>query len=453
MPDEKETLADSSTANTTTASVPASQDAPPAYESLNLAASNSNIGQDTWRRGSSLTQQPISLPTAPNNVTTPTPFRPPSSTQRGHTRTLSSSSTKSTTSLKTKKSWFNFKSSSSSTQSSSRTIGEVRSTVCGLVRNLVVGPQEQQFSADSLSPAAQGILQSCAEACTTHSMSLSTILQEKFVESHSPLYWAIVKRPVRPHNSRSTAQTTVSLLDREEVEESDGGTEPSDLLGALLSHAKPLEASTIAEMRLACLATSDQKTFQRLHLAIPEFSSIPGADQILLGARHPTDFITVEIGDGTEGAFTATMQIPQFHKRMMVSREIGLEFVARNRLWRFSFLITPDNVWYGPPPGTWCVSISLQEPSPPTWLDAHLVIDTTTIGHVSDEASTALRVKSKQMMEAPRNGLPATQTVVSLDENPAFTSLQYSGSSYIPDDEILRVKLRAKLRKPAQDID
>lgn len=231
-----------------------------------------------------------------------------------------------------KKSWFNFKSSSSSTHSSSRTISEVRSTVCGLVRNLVMGPQEQQLSAGSLSPAAQGILLSCAEACTTHSMSLSSILQEKFVESHSPLYWAIVKRPVKPHSSRTTTQTTGSLLDQEEVEEPEvqGGDDASDLLGALLSHAKPLEADTIVEMRLACLATSDQTTFQRLHLAIPDFSSIPGADQILLGAGHPTDNITVEIGEGTEGAFAATMQIPQFHKRMMISREIGLEFVARS---------------------------------------------------------------------------------------------------------------------------
>ena len=37
-------------------------------------------------------------------------------------------------------------------------------------------------------------------------------------------------------------------------------------------------------------------------------------------------------------------------------------------------LITPENVWYGPPPGSWCASLSLQEPSPPTWLDARLVL-------------------------------------------------------------------------------
>ncbi|PPQ81086.1 hypothetical protein CVT25_014549 [Psilocybe cyanescens] len=451
MAEEKEALADS-TPTTAPAPAPAPQEAPPTYESLNLTNPN-NLGQDTWRRTGALAQQLISLPTGPTNGPTPSPFRPPASTQRGHTRSLSSSSTNS---LKGKKSWFNFK-SSASTQSgtpsvSSRTISEVRSTVCGLVRNLVVGPQEQ-LSSGSLSPAALGILQSCAEACATHSMSLSAILQEKFVESHSPLYWSIVKRPVKPYAKTTTR--TENLLDREEVEEPEETDDSSDLLGALLSHAKPLEADTIAEMRLACLATSDQTTFQRLHLAIPEFSSIPGADQILLGAGHPADNITVEIGEGTEGAFAVNMQIPQFHKRMMISREIGLEFVARNRLWRFSFLITPDNAWYGPPPGSWCVSISLQEPSPPTWLDARLVLEDPVAGSgvPPGKVPTLLRLKSKQMMEAPRNGVPATQIVVALDENPAFASLQYSGSSYIPDDEKLTVKLEAKLRKPTQDID
>ncbi|KAF8957566.1 hypothetical protein BDZ97DRAFT_1845580, partial [Flammula alnicola] len=52
-------------------------------------------------------------------------------------------------------------------------------------------------------------------------------------------------------------------------------------------------------------------------------------------------------------------------------------------------------------------------------------------------------------MEAPRNGVPAMQLVVSLDDSPAFSSLQYSGSSHISGDDNLRVRLEAKLRKPS----
>jgi len=37
-----------------------------------------------------------------------------------------------------------------------------------------------------------------------------------------------------------------------------------------------------------------------------------------------------------------------------------------------------------------------------------------------------LRFKSKQMMEAPKNGVPATQIIVSLDDDRTFGSFQYS---------------------------
>ncbi|KAJ3504041.1 hypothetical protein NLJ89_g8145 [Agrocybe chaxingu] len=182
--------------------------------------------------------------------------------------------------------------------------------------------------------------------------------------------------------------------------------------------------------------------FQRLRL-LPQFKTVSGADQIILGGTITPDDVTVELGAGTEGAFSTTFVVHQFHKRMMISKEIRLEFVARNRIWRFSLLITPDDAWYGPPPGSWCASISLQEPSPPTWLDARLVLP-----DAQDSPLPQLRLKSKQMMEAPRKDVPATQVVVAMDDNPAFASLQYSGSSYVSADETLKFRLEAKLRKP-----
>jgi hypothetical protein len=192
---------------------------------------------------------------------------------------------------------------------------------------------------------------------------------------------------------------------------------------------------------------------------LPQFSAITGADQVLLGTDIPLDEVTVEIGPGVEGAFAANFQIHQFHKRMMISKEIVLEFIARNRIWRVALLITPDNVWYGPPPGSWCASLSLQEPSPPTWLDARLVIHESPgediIGGsdtrpIQGKSIPMLRLKAKQMLEAPRNGVPATKIITSFDEDPTFTSLQYSGSSA---EEILSLRLEAKLRKPALETD
>jgi len=52
-------------------------------------------------------------------------------------------------------------------------------TVLNLVRDLVPG---------RLQPPAS------YRACNSHNVSISEILQEKFIESHSSLYWAIVKR-------------------------------------------------------------------------------------------------------------------------------------------------------------------------------------------------------------------------------------------------------------------
>lgn len=281
MPSEKEPLDN-------TASASLFEPPPPAYETLN----------QTSGRRKSADHGPIHLPNSPP------PFRP---SKVAHTRSLSSSSVGS---LKGKKSWFKF--SSPTPSSSSRTLNEVRTTVLGLVRDLV-----QEHSSGS--PAALGILSSCAEACSSHTISLCAILQEKFIESHSPLYWAIVKRS-KPNSPPQ-----------------DQPEEP-DLVGALISHSAPLNEDTISELRLACLATSDQSMFQRLR-HLPQFSTISGADQILLGADIPLDEVTVEIGPGSEGAFAANFQIHQFHKRMMISKEIVLEFIARSERFDMPFLL------------------------------------------------------------------------------------------------------------------
>ena len=148
--------------------------------------------------------------------------------------------------------------------------------------------------------------------------------------------------------------------------------------------------------------------------------------------------------------------------KIMVGFQYACFFL--DRLWRLSLFIIPDDVWYGPPPGSWCVSLSLLEPSPPTWFNSRLYIcepgggnvshikspgtehhqpqpidllgPTPTLDHTFSsqipplpahlKENNVLILNSKQMLEAPRNGIPATKIVVSMDDSPAFASLQYS---------------------------
>lgn len=180
---------------------------------------------------------------------------------------------------------------------------EIRKTILDLLRDVI---QEHL----SNSPAAVGILQSCAQVCTSHSVSFSTLLQEKSIENRTPLYWAIVKRLPDEH---------------QEIEDYQG----PDLLSALLSYASPLTQATITELRLACLATSDQTLFHRLRQS-PEFAPVSGVNQMLLGVTMSPDDIAVEDLPGDGGGFAVDFVIPQFNKRMTVAREIILEFIARS---------------------------------------------------------------------------------------------------------------------------
>ena len=272
-------------------------EAPPAYESL------SSTRTDQATRTLIDEQQPVPHQASISNSlgSHPPSFGGIESTQKSHTRSPSSSSVASFKGRKT--GWFSF-----SSPVPSKTPHEVRSTVSGLVRDLV-----QDHSSGS--PAVLGILRSCADACISHGVSFSTILQDKFIEHHTPLYWAIVKRASGPsdHNGGEG-----SLEKR------------NDLVTALLPYTvSPLNPDTILDLRMACMATSDQVMLQRLQRH-PVFSSISGSDQVLMGGSPSADDVTVEIGPGDEGAFSVNCVVAQFHKRMMVSKEIILHFIARS---------------------------------------------------------------------------------------------------------------------------
>jgi len=80
-------------------------------------------------------------------------------------------------------------------------------------------------------------------------------------------------------------------------------------------------------------------------------------------------------------------------------------------------MIMPDDNWYGPPPGSWCITLSLQGSSPSTWFDGQLSLP---------NSDRPLRLRSSRMLEGPRHDIPATQIVVPMDDSPDFATLQYS---------------------------
>lgn len=252
---------------------PTPADAPPAYESevfdqyyaFEKAGSSSR----------SLPAQPSSSTAGPSS---PKPLSPIVSQKK---------------SPKVGRSWFPF-------GQAARAAQEVKQTVLNLLRDVVKVPEQD---------AALSILANCEEACTAHNLSFSSILQDRSLEGHSTLYWAIIKRPTGVEMRAST----------------------DNLVQTLLSMASPLTEETISEIRLACLQNSDQRLFQALRRC-PAFAPLSGSDEMLLGGNVPLDDIEVEDVENDKGAFRVTFRIVLFQKRMRITKRIDLEFIARGVL-------------------------------------------------------------------------------------------------------------------------
>jgi len=193
-------------------------------------------------------------------------------------------------------------------------------------------------------PASTGLLESCADACYSNNLSFSEILQDPSIEGHPAIYWAIVKRP---------------------------SPDDFELITSLMSYSAPLTPETIREVRLACLHVGDQALFQCLWRS-PEYGALSGADRMLLGVTSPPDTVDVEELPGQDGPFAARLNIVQFEKRMKVSGEIAFEFIARGRIWKLRFYVTKDEMTKQP--GPWAIMITMMEQSPPTKLDARIII-------------------------------------------------------------------------------
>ena len=123
---------------------------------------------------------------------------------------------------------------------SARSAKQVRQSVLTIIRDLVVPSREPNAGPP---PDPHEVLSTCANTCAERRISLPEILQERFVEDHTPLYWAIV-------NYRQ------------------------ELLIALLTFAGQLGRTAVSDVRRACLVSSSQSLFHALRVKRPPFQGV-----------------------------------------------------------------------------------------------------------------------------------------------------------------------------------
>ncbi|RPD57893.1 hypothetical protein L226DRAFT_540148 [Lentinus tigrinus ALCF2SS1-7] len=324
---------------------------------------------------------------------------------------------------------------------------EVRKTLVNLVQGLVRGGDPNGVLA---------ILDSCADACRSYDLSLSTILQERSAAGHTPLYWAIVNRA----NPSPSAQDITYLR-------------------AMLVYAAPLSTATIDDVRLACLHSPNNTLFQCLR-RIPAFSPLSPQERLILNSNVPVDEVDMRDTDANTMSFSVDFKIPMFQKRIRIAEAVDLEFIAKGRMWQLSFVVARkhDHTRLGyleVTPGRLAVKLALLPHSPPTRLNATLVIKARTEDElVSSSPAAASDKPSGSSLFSPsdpapspagqvnppievrlaskRQLIPASgshgqngMVAVSLEENDRANTLQVDGCPYVGKDDTLFVSLNVQL--------
>ncbi|KAG1763934.1 hypothetical protein EDD22DRAFT_885196 [Suillus occidentalis] len=192
--------------------------------------------------------------------------------------------------------------------------GQTRNIVLSCIRDVVSAPD---FTPSSVLP----IINACAAALSA--AEFSDLLQAHNIEGHTALYWAIV-------NERQEA------------------------ISALSGFIPKFSAACSSDLRLACMTAGDQALFSQLNLG-----NLNSKDEPLrrsLGCSP--DEVQVDPGDGLgENQFIARLLIRKFQKRLLTTKDVGVEFIAGGRIWLFRSSMKRD--------GRWHISLSLAELSLP----------------------------------------------------------------------------------------
>ncbi|KAH7912268.1 hypothetical protein BJ138DRAFT_1125352 [Hygrophoropsis aurantiaca] len=253
-----------------------------------------------------------------------------------------------------------------SSKSSGPSPEETRQSVLQAIHDLVI-PNQSQSAISDMDSGAATTLAALHEACAVHVSSkpkskskskskspptLTALLQESSIAAHTPLYWAVVQRR-------------------------------NALLDALLRFAVPLTSHAVSDLMQACLVTSDQSLFSALRQHRSPFAAAhaptrTATDALFVGTEKADEIHVRNIG--SDGAFVAIIDIAMWLPRMRIAGRLAVDFIASGRLWTLSF-ITPSPIKSSKPAkptkksDSWAVALTLLEHSPPTWVDAQVVIE------------------------------------------------------------------------------
>ncbi|KAH9985166.1 hypothetical protein BJV77DRAFT_1071580 [Russula vinacea] len=117
-------------------------------------------------------------------------------------------------------------------------------------------------------------------------------------------------------------------------------------MAALLAACRPLSPASLAAIRVACTMASDNVLLQQLFRLIPPLSHISTRDALLLGPANEEDRVDVE--------------------------ENGMG--QDRRMWILTFSAVVETTPDGRTENRWYLSLELEEHSPPTAVNANLVI-------------------------------------------------------------------------------
>lgn len=155
------------------------------------------------------------------------------------------------------------------------------------------------------------------------------------------------------------------------------------------------------------------------------------SDTLILGSTSADDIDVREV-DG-EAAFSASIKIRLWQKRMRVAGVVNVEFIARGerslilfssslilagRIWSLTFFSLPSPSSFssslttrGAGIGPWRVALSLMEHSPSTFVDGRLVIDvfcprSSSISNLPSESSSPAHSKYPSLPSTPVSTSP-----------------------------------------------
>ncbi|KAH7912271.1 hypothetical protein BJ138DRAFT_1112475 [Hygrophoropsis aurantiaca] len=300
---------------------------------------------------------------------------------------------------------------------------ETRQTVLADIHTLVVPPASLSSSITSHQlPDPNTTLAALLVTCTeykSNALTLCALLQEPSIAAHTPLYWAVIQRRARPA-----------------------------LLPALLHYAGALEAETVRDLLSACLVASDREVLRSMRQGRPPFRSASAlaltTHALFAGMQQTTDEVQV-CNVGAEGAFVAHIDIPLWHRRMRAVGRVRVDFIASGRLWALSFLsssLPPQSHSSknkskskpNPPPQpqkttrkskgsgsseSWHVALELLEHSPPTYVNAQVIIEVPSVGEGGLTKTWDARDLDDRSKAGPNSALKGKSNIDALDATAA----------------------------------